>query len=49
MNINDISFIENNKYKDTLYVFVPSSRLSKALRKQINEQNNFTGIGNEDN
>ena len=49
MNTNDISLIENNKYRDTLDVFVPSSRLSKALRKQINEQNNFPGIGNEDN
>ena len=49
MNTNDISLIENNKYRDTLDVFVPSSRLSKALRKRINEQNNFPGIGNEDN
>ena len=48
-NINDISLLENNKYRDTLDVFVPSSRLSKALRKRINEQNNFPGIGNEDN
>lgn len=48
-NTNDISLIENNKYRDILNVFVPSSRLSKALRKRINEQNNFPGIGNENN
>ena len=49
MNNNDISLTENNKYRDTLDVFVPSSRLSVALRKRINEQNRFPGFGNEDN
>lgn len=46
-NSHEISLTENNKYRDTLDVFVPSSRLSTALRKRINEQNRFPGISNE--